>query len=114
MELVRNLFHIRIFGRARAAATGVSILWALYNCIGPYLLMHYTWLGRGQSLRSAATAGMLAAAAVLVAATAVVWFLTPAQYNYAEVRSSCLCCCHAQHVSSSGCSDLQLALATSN
>ena len=109
---MRYTFHIQILGLARAAATGVSILWALYNCIGPYLLMHYTWLGRGHSLRRAATAGMLAAAAVLAAATAVVWFLTPAQYNYAEVRFSRLCSCQAQHASSNRYLDHQLALTT--
>ncbi|KAK9790125.1 hypothetical protein WJX73_009963 [Symbiochloris irregularis] len=33
----------------------VTVLWALYNCIGPYLLLHYSNIGRGQSLRVASS-----------------------------------------------------------
>lgn len=80
------LAHSHMRCRRRKAASAVSTLWALHNCIGPYLLVHYTWIGRGGSLKRASTAGMLASAAIVVLAAAAAYLFTPAQYDYKEVR----------------------------
>ena len=29
----------------------VSLLWIIYNMVPPYLLMHYTFVGRGTTLK---------------------------------------------------------------
>ena len=74
--------------------TGVSVMWALYNCIGPYLLLHYTWVGRGRGLRRASRYGMMLSGLILAAAVYVVWLVAPADYDFAEARL--LCCSHVQ------------------
>ncbi len=70
----------------------VSVLWAVHNCIGPYLLAHYTWVGRGRSLRSAAAVAAALTCTILAAALACLLLLTPAAYDYGQARplGSCL------------------------
>jgi hypothetical protein len=69
----------------RSAALAVSVLWALHNCIGPYLLAHYTWVGRGRSLARAAAGAAALTGAILLAALACLLLLAPAAYDYGQV-----------------------------
>ena len=75
-------------GPGRSPALAASVLWAAHNCIGPYLLAHYTWVGRGRSLARAVSAAAALTAAILAAALACLLLLTPAAYDYGQVRSS--------------------------
>ena len=63
----------------------VTVLWALYNCIGPYLLLHYSCFGRGDSLRQASAAAMAATVVLAAAAVALVYAFAPAAYDYGLV-----------------------------
>jgi len=69
----------------RSAALAVSVLWALHNCIGPYLLAHYTWVGRGRSLARAAAGAAALTGGILLAALACLLLLAPAVYDYGQV-----------------------------
>ena len=69
-------------------ALGISTLWAIYNCIGPYLLLHYTWLGRGRSLRLACIAAWTISLLIMVGTSAAVWLLAPPNYNYGKVGTT--------------------------
>lgn len=62
------------------------MLWAAHNCIGPYLLAHYTWVGRGRSLARAVSAAAALTVAILAAALACLLLLTPVAYDYGQVR----------------------------
>lgn len=75
------------------ATIAVSILWAIYNCLGPYLLIHYTWIGRYKSLERASTVCMLVAISILASAAIIVWHFTPAQHNFHEVSHAAFLCC---------------------
>lgn len=61
------------------------MLWAAHNCIGPYLLVHYTWVGRGRSLARAVSVAAAMTVAILAAALACLLLLTPAAYDYGQV-----------------------------
>ncbi|KAK9821120.1 hypothetical protein WJX81_000795 [Elliptochloris bilobata] len=69
----------------RSAALAASVLWAVHNCIGPYLLAHYTWVGRGRSLARAAAVAAALTLAILAAALACLVALAPATYDYGQV-----------------------------
>ena len=75
-------------GPGRSAALAASVLWAAHNCIGPYLLAHYTWVGRGRSLARAVSAAAALTGAILAAALACLLLLTPAAYDYGQVCRS--------------------------
>ena len=63
----------------------VTVLWALYNCVGPYLLLHYSCFGRGNSLRTASSISMALCVALAVTAVALVYVFAPADYDYKVV-----------------------------
>ena len=63
----------------------VTLLWALYNCIGPYLLLHYTYLGRQDSLRVASSIGMHLALGLAVLAVALLVMFSPTSHDLAQV-----------------------------
>ena len=64
------------------------MLWALYNCIGPYLLLHYTYLGRADGLRVASSVGMTLALSLAVLAVALLVAFSPTSHDLAQVRTS--------------------------
>lgn len=84
-----RLTMLRIAACCRGVFSGlpgmVTLLWALYNCIGPYLLLHYTYLGRQDSLRIAASVGMHAALALAVLAVALLVVFSPTSHDLAHV-----------------------------
>ena len=63
----------------------VTLLWALYNCIGPYLLLHYTYLGRQDSLRVASSLSMHLALGLAVLAVALLVMFSPTSHDLAQV-----------------------------
>ena len=83
----------------------VTLLWALYNCIGPYLLLHYTYLGRQDSLRVASSLGMHLALGLAVLAVALLVMFSPTSHDLAQVglcyvvrRLACLLSCSCMAV----------------
>ena len=78
------------------------MLWGLYNCIGPYLLLHYSYIGRQQTLTLAATAGMAGALGLAALAVSLLVALTPTSHDLAQVRTPQLLssrrCCGVLHL----------------
>ena len=64
----------------------VTLLWGLYNCIGPYLLLHYTYIGRARTLTQASTAAMASALGLAAVAVALLVAFTPTSHDLAQVR----------------------------
>lgn len=64
----------------------MTVIWALYNCIGPYLLLHYSCFGRGTSLQKASSASMALFVGLGVLAVLLVYVFAPADYDYGQVR----------------------------
>ena len=67
----------------------VTVLWGLYNCIGPYLLLHYTYLGRRRSLSAASAAAMGSAVGLAVLAVALLVAFTPTTHDLVQVLPQC-------------------------
>lgn len=65
----------------------MSLFWCAYNCIGPYLLLQYTFGNRDFGLRRASSAAMLLSSIILVGALVSVWIFYPTSYDLKEVRS---------------------------
>eukprot|EP00884_Botryococcus_braunii_P022001 jgi/Botrbrau1/8485/Bobra.0237s0100.1 len=63
----------------------LSALWAVYNCVGPALLLQYTWGRREASLRTAARYAMWASALLVLAAPFLLRTAVPPNYDYSEV-----------------------------
>lgn len=63
----------------------VTVMWGLYNCIGPYLLLHYTYIGRQRTLATASLGAMSAALGLAVLAVALLVAFTPTAHDFAQV-----------------------------
>ena len=74
----------------------VTVLWGLYNCIGPYLLLHYAYIGRRRSLATASMGGMGAALGLALMAVALLVAFTPTAHDFAQVRICLRCTQHEQ------------------
>jgi endoglucanase len=57
----------------------ISLVWILYNAIPPYLLLHYNFIGKGQTLRWACTIGFYLSGMCGLCAIILLWLVYPAQ-----------------------------------
>jgi hypothetical protein len=60
----------------------LSLIWIVYSLIPQYLLIHYTWIGRGTTLRLACKVGYWLSTLAALAAVILLWLVYPTDYNY--------------------------------
>lgn len=72
-------------GPAVVSTLSISIIWIMYNAIPPYLLLHYNFIGKGQTLRLACTICHLMTTGLSLGALVLLWLVYPPEYNYGNV-----------------------------
>ena len=55
----------------------LSLVWIVYAIIPQYLLLHYTWIGRGTTLRYACQIGFWISSLCAFAAIVLLWLVYP-------------------------------------
>lgn len=60
----------------------VSLVWMLFNMIPFYLLLHYTFIGRGSTLKLMSKILMLASFVLGIMALGFIWWLYPKELDY--------------------------------
>lgn len=74
----------------------LSLVWIVYSIIPQYLLLHYTWVGRGTTLRMACRIGFYVSSLAAVAAIILLWLVYPPVVCWSiRVSLFMLCCCHS-------------------
>lgn len=61
----------------------LSLVWIVYSIIPQYLLLHYTWVGRGTTLRMACKVGFYISSLAAVAAIILLWLVYPPVVRFA-------------------------------
>ena len=61
----------------------ISLVWIVYNMIPQYLLIHYTWVGRGATLQFVCRIAFIATTVLGIAAMVLIWLFYPINYDYA-------------------------------
>lgn len=64
-------------GPAVVSTLSISIIWIMYNAIPPYLLLHYNFIGKGQTLRLACTICHLMTTGLSLGALVLLWLVYP-------------------------------------
>ena len=55
----------------------LSLVWIVYSIIPQYLLLHYTWVGRGTTLRYACQIGFILSTLCALFAIGLLWMVYP-------------------------------------
>ena len=71
-------------GPAVVSTLSISIIWIMYNAIPPYLLLHYNFIGKGQTLRLACTICHLMTTGLSLGALVLLWLVYPPEVRERE------------------------------
>lgn len=63
----------------------ISLVWTVYAMVPPYLLLHYTYIGTGTTLRLACKVGYILTILAGICAIILLWLVYPQQYDYNRV-----------------------------
>ncbi|KAL3150937.1 hypothetical protein ABBQ32_000684 [Trebouxia sp. C0010 RCD-2024] len=63
----------------------LSLVWIVYSIIPQYLLLHYTWVGRGTTLRYACQIGFWVSSLCALCAIILLWLVYPKTYDYSKM-----------------------------
>ena len=72
----------------------ISVVWIIYSMIPPYLLIHYTWIGRGTTLQFMCRVAFVLSFVTSICAMLLLWAVYPRDYDFGsatKVRLSCAC-----------------------
>lgn len=86
---------MQINGATVVTTLTISVVWIVYSMIPPYLLIHYTWIGRGTTLQFMCRVAFVLSFATSIAAMLLLWAVYPKDYDFGastKVRS-CLATC---------------------
>ena len=72
-------------GPAVVSTLSISLIWIIYNAIPPYLLLHYNFIGKGQTLRLACTICHLMTTGLSLGALVLLWLVYPPEVREEEV-----------------------------
>ncbi|KAK9826822.1 hypothetical protein WJX81_004238 [Elliptochloris bilobata] len=81
-----GLFKV-VTGPTVVTTLSISLVWLIYTAIPPYLLLHYHFVGRGQTLRWACRICFWISSLCGIAAIILLWLVYPKQYDYGQVLS---------------------------
>lgn len=69
-------------GPAVVSTLSISLIWIIYNAIPPYLLLHYNFIGKGQTLRLACTICHLMTTGLSLGALVLLWLVYPPEVSW--------------------------------
>ena len=72
----------------------ISVVWIIYSMIPPYLLIHYTWIGRGTTLQFMCRVAFVLSFVISICAMLLLWAVYPKDYDFGsatKVRLQCIC-----------------------
>ena len=91
-------------------------MWIVYSIIPQYLLLHYTWIGRGTTLRMACKIGFYISSLAAVAAIILLWLVYPPVVRFWScsilLLMPMLLWCRLTNTSSSTCAVSHVQLST--
>jgi hypothetical protein len=73
-----GLFKV-VTGPTVVTTLSISLVWLIYTAIPPYLLLHYHFVGRGQTLRWACRICFWLSSLAGIAAIVLLWLVYPKQ-----------------------------------
>ena len=77
-------------GPSVVSTLSISLIWIMYNAIPPYLLLHYNFIGKGQTLRWACTVCFWMTTALSLSALVLLWLVYPPMYDYGSIVDASL------------------------
>ena len=80
----------------------ISVVWIIYSMIPPYLLIHYTWIGRGTTLQFMCRVAFVLSFVTSICAMLLLWAVYPKDYDFGaatKVGGACplLSVCSSEH-----------------
>ncbi|KAL3155246.1 hypothetical protein ABBQ32_013178 [Trebouxia sp. C0010 RCD-2024] len=84
LSLVSLIYGIKelIHGATVVTTLTISVVWIVYSMIPPYLLIHYTWIGRGTTLQFMCRVAFVLSFATSIAAMLLLWAVYPKDYDF--------------------------------
>ena len=80
----------------------ISVVWIVYSMIPPYLLIHYTWIGRGTTLQFMCRVAFVLSFVTSICAMLLLWLVYPKDYDFGSATKVggarpliCVCLCVA-------------------
>lgn len=73
---------LQINGATVVTTLTISVVWIVYSMIPPYLLIHYTWIGRGTTLQFMCRVAFVLSFATSIAAMLLLWAVYPKDYDF--------------------------------
>ena len=67
----------------------LSLVWIVYSIIPQYLLLHYTWIGRGTTLRYACQVGFYISSLCAFCAIILLWLVYPKTVSSFQPQNIC-------------------------
>ena len=78
-ELFSNL---QVDGATVVTTLTISVVWIIYSMIPPYLLIHYTWIGRGTTLQFMCRVAFVLSFVTSICAMLLLWAVYPKDYDF--------------------------------
>ena len=90
------LIVVQINGATVITTLTISVVWIVYSMIPPYLLIHYTWIGRGTTLQFMCRVAFVLSFATSICAMLLLWAVYPKDYDFGSATKvgfspSCVC-----------------------
>ncbi|DBA93998.1 hypothetical protein WJX77_002685 [Trebouxia sp. C0004] len=76
----------------------ISVVWIIYSMIPPYLLIHYTWIGRGTTLQFMCRVAFVLSFVTSICAMLLLWAVYPKDYDFGSATKAGLDFYEAQMV----------------
>lgn len=84
---------LQINGATVVTTLTISVVWIVYSMIPPYLLIHYTWIGRGTTLQFMCRVAFVLSFVTSICAVGLLWAVYPKDYDFgASNKVSCNDC----------------------
>ena len=99
-------------GTGIVTTLSLSLVWIVYSIIPQYLLLHYTWIGRGTTLRMACKIGFYVSSLAAACAIILLWLVYPPVVSHKSTVVCFVCvmlgACLCHHLAMTGLCTLQL------
>ena len=89
----RSCCLLQVNGASVVTTLTISVVWIIYSMIPPYLLIHYTWIGRGTTLQFMCRVAFVLSFVTSICAMLLLWAVYPKDYDFGsatKVIQSCV------------------------
>lgn len=83
---------LQIAGPTVITTLSISIVWIIYSAIPAYLVIHYTWVGRGTTLQFMCRVAFLLSYASGLCAILLLWGVYPKTYDFSQATNVSMAC----------------------